>query len=350
MKAYRIAIVGCGYIADQHLGVLCRLPGLRVVGICDLDAGKAKELASRHRDPPVYDDLGKLLREERPDVVHVLTPPQSHRDLTLQILEAGSHVLVEKPMALKTSDACEMAAAAHARKLRIGVCHNFLCVPAYQQARSLIARGGLGRLISAEVYWRISSFDPGAREQIGGWVQELPGGIFHEVAPHALYLLRDLLGSLQVLAAARSGSNSTADELRVLLGWGGGVGGMTISSNASPTEKWIRIYGTDMSLQVDLGTNMVIRMNSWGRGISARAMLNVDASVQRLWRTALNTVHTVLGRMPRSHEVFLAQSYGRERSAFTPLANSEDGIAIVGLLDRIWELQETGTVPARMPE
>jgi predicted dehydrogenase len=108
-----------------------------VVGVCDLDAERAEELARRHGNLPVHVDLNDLLREQRPDVVHVLTPPQSHRDLTLQILEAGAHVLVEKPMALSKSDACETAEAAHARELRIGVSHNYLCVPAYQQGRSL---------------------------------------------------------------------------------------------------------------------------------------------------------------------------------------------------------------------
>ena len=350
MRANRVALVGCGRIADQHLGVLCSLPAVCVVGVCDLDAERAGELARRHGNLPIYVDLNDLLREQRPDVVHVLTPPQSHRDLTLQILEAGAHVLVEKPMALSKSDACEMAEAAHARELRIGVCHNFLCVPAYQLGRSLIARGALGRLISAEVYWRISSFDPGGREQVGRWVHELPGGIFHEVAPHPMYLLRDLLGSLQVLAAARSGSDSTPDELRVLLGWSGGLSGMTLSLNASPTEKLIRVYGTGMSLQIDLGTNMLIRQRLWGTGIPARALLNVDVSLQRLWRTATNTVRTVLGRMPRSHEVFLTQSYGREGSAFRPVATSEDGIEVVDLLDRVWDAQVTRTAQGWMRE
>jgi len=90
----RIAIVGCGKIADQHVQAIQRIAGSRVVAVCDREPLMARQLAERFGIEGCFADLGELLRIARPDVVHITTPPQSHHDLAIQCLESGSHVSI----------------------------------------------------------------------------------------------------------------------------------------------------------------------------------------------------------------------------------------------------------------
>ena len=74
----RVAIVGCGKIADAHASQIQRIKGCEIVGVCDREELMARQLAERFRIGRYFDDLTALLRETRPQVVHITTPPQSH--------------------------------------------------------------------------------------------------------------------------------------------------------------------------------------------------------------------------------------------------------------------------------
>ena len=77
----RVAILGCGHISAQHVKTLRGIRGIDLVGVCDLDRDQAEALAERHHIPGVYDGVDDLLIGCNPDVVHILTPPQTHRPL-----------------------------------------------------------------------------------------------------------------------------------------------------------------------------------------------------------------------------------------------------------------------------
>ena len=87
------AIVGCGHIAAEHIEALATLPDIRVSALCDINEAVATRLAEKFNIDRTYTDIDKLLAESRPDVVHVLTPPQSHLALSEPILRAGCHLL-----------------------------------------------------------------------------------------------------------------------------------------------------------------------------------------------------------------------------------------------------------------
>src|SRR5439155_19465493 len=96
----RVAIVGCGKIADAHAAQIRRMPQCDLVGVCDREELMARQLAERFGAKRCFVDLDDLLREATPDVVHITTPPQSHFDIARRCLEHGSHVYVEKPFTL----------------------------------------------------------------------------------------------------------------------------------------------------------------------------------------------------------------------------------------------------------
>src|SRR5437879_3277340 len=104
----RVAIVGCGKIADSHAAQIQRIKGCDLVGVCDREELMARQLAERFQAEGYFDDLSRLLEESKPDVVHITTPPPSHFELARHCLEHGCHVYVEKPFTLDAREAEEL--------------------------------------------------------------------------------------------------------------------------------------------------------------------------------------------------------------------------------------------------
>ena len=96
----RIGIVGCGKIADGHVEQIRATGRGDVVAVCDREPLMVEQLAERMRIPGRHTDLATMLANERLDVVHVATPPDSHLPIARQAMEAGCHVFMEKPFAL----------------------------------------------------------------------------------------------------------------------------------------------------------------------------------------------------------------------------------------------------------
>src|SRR2546423_15435705 len=100
-----IGIIGTGHIARQHLACLRELPGVRIAAVCDLSRAMAESAAERFGVPAWFTDSRRMLEEVKPDVVHVTTPPTSHFRLASDALDAGAHVLVEKPITVTFGEA-----------------------------------------------------------------------------------------------------------------------------------------------------------------------------------------------------------------------------------------------------
>src|SRR5579859_7544305 len=103
----KVAIVGCGKIADSHAAQLQRIKGCEIVGVCDREELMARQLFERFRIKRYFCDIGEMLTEARPDVVHITTPPQSHFELGRKCLQQGCHLYMEKPFTLHTKEAVE---------------------------------------------------------------------------------------------------------------------------------------------------------------------------------------------------------------------------------------------------
>src|SRR5688500_12361657 len=111
----RVGIIGCGKIADQHAEQIRRVAGSRLIAVCDREKLMADQLAERFDVKGSFVDVDTMLREARPNVVHITTPPQSHFDLAKKCLKAGCHVYVEKPFAIDFEEARDMVALAEER-------------------------------------------------------------------------------------------------------------------------------------------------------------------------------------------------------------------------------------------
>ena len=336
----KVAILGCGHISALHVRTVKNIRAVELVGVCDLNRDHAKLVAKRYRIPGVYNSVDDLLAECHPDVIHILTPPQTHRPLAIRVLEAGSHVLLEKPFAENIQDALEISRVEKQQSASVSVCHNYLFLPAMQKALGMVKEGALGRIVSAEAYWRVSSLETDKRPDAHGWIDRLPGGIFHEVGPHVVYLLRAILGDLEVTSADYGRKGAAKDELRVQFRSGDQLAALTISGIELPIQKYLRIFGTRMSLHVNLGTKTLVRLRSWGKSIPARAILNFDHAAQLVIGTSGNVVRALVGSVPHSHPRFINAYYQNLREYKPPPVSCEDGVAVTQILDQIWATPE----------
>ncbi len=125
MERLKIGIIGCGHIADKkHMPSLKKLPCVEMVAFCDVIEERAIKAKIDYGTPDakVYTDYKQLLEDKSIDVVHVCTPNRSHSFITVDALEAGKHVMCEKPMAINSAEAQKMLNAAKrtGKKLTIG--------------------------------------------------------------------------------------------------------------------------------------------------------------------------------------------------------------------------------------
>ena len=140
----RVAIIGCGMIADQHADQLRYLPGCELVAVCDTDELMARQLADRFRVPNVFTDAGALLRAGGVDAVHITTPAQYHYPLGRLCLEAGCHVYMEKPFTVNAAEADDLLELAQRVGRRITVGHNLQFAPEAIRLRQFVREGFLG--------------------------------------------------------------------------------------------------------------------------------------------------------------------------------------------------------------
>ena len=140
-RTLRVALVGCGKIADQHVLAIHRIPDCRIVALCDRELLMAKQLGERCGVSECFSDLSEMLRATTPIVVHITTPPQSHFSLAKQCLEFGSHVYLEKPFTVTAAEAESLIQLADRRDLKITAGHNLQFTLEMLKMRRLVQQG-----------------------------------------------------------------------------------------------------------------------------------------------------------------------------------------------------------------
>ena len=149
-NSYRVAIIGAGSITQYSHGPgFNRLPNAEVVALCDVNTARAQQLADQIGIPAVYGDYEKMLAEVKPDIAVVATPNVFHTPMTLAALEAGCHVLCEKPVALSYAAAEGMFAKAAAQNKVLSVGTHFRFTPPMVTAKAHAAAGFFGKIYAA---------------------------------------------------------------------------------------------------------------------------------------------------------------------------------------------------------
>lgn len=154
-KKLKVGIIGCGGIATgKHLPSLSKLKMVDIVAFCDSERQRAKEVATKFgtKDAIVYENYQELLKDNAIDVVHVCTPNISHCEISVAALEAGKHVMCEKPMAKTAEEGRKMVEASKrtGKKLTIGYQNRFRKDSQY--LHKVTSNGDLGEIYYAKAH------------------------------------------------------------------------------------------------------------------------------------------------------------------------------------------------------
>lgn len=177
-----IGVVGLGYWGPNLARNLAQLPGCRLQGLCDLDSKRLASISGLHPEVPLFEDLDEMLEGSELDAVVVATPVGQHYTLAKKALEAGKHVLVEKPLATSTAECTELIELAAARNLTLMVGHTFLYSAPVQMIAKFISSGELG-----DIHYINSR-----RLNLGLFQRDI--NVTWDLAPHDLSIILHLLG------------------------------------------------------------------------------------------------------------------------------------------------------------
>ena len=241
---------------------------VELVGVADTNRELAEQCATT-AGAPAFDDYHALLEALSPDVVVVATPHLSHAAVSIDCLEHGAHVIVEKPMAIDVAEADAMLLAARTAARHLVVDLQYRFVPAVEAAKELIDAGRVGRIIRAtcvESTMRSAAYYRSAPWR-GTWAGE-GGGVLVNQAPHPLDLFCYLGGpAARVVAWAETISHAIECEDTVVAQVafeGGGVGQLAFST-AEPTPLRIELIGDRAKLELTLNS---LTITDWSPSLS----------------------------------------------------------------------------------
>lgn len=248
----RVAILGCGGIAQAYLQALGRTPALRLCAAVDSDPARAKAVADATGATAFPDLAGMFAAGVQPDVALVLTPPNTHEALATRLLESGVHVLCEKPLTTSTAAAERMLAAARQAGRLLTMGSKFRYTPDVARARQLLQEGTIGQVLMFENVF-CSRVDMtrrwNAQRSIAG------GGVLIDNGSHAVDIARFLLGPIarvQAQFGKRVQPLEVEDTARILFeAKNGAMGSIDLSwSLHKELPAYVSLHGSEGSIEV----------------------------------------------------------------------------------------------------
>ncbi|HEY5078941.1 MAG TPA: Gfo/Idh/MocA family oxidoreductase, partial [Opitutaceae bacterium] len=199
---FRVAVIGAGAIAQDHIASFKQHPAATVVALAEVSRKRGRETAEKFGIPDVVTDYRALLARDDIDVVSIALPNYLHAAVALDALKAGKHVMLEKPMATNAGDAAKLVAQARRQGVLFMVGQNLRFNVETQTARQLVEKGILGEVYHAKTSWNRRAGIP----RIGSWFTQkrfAGGGCTYDIGVHALDRCLYLMGEFE--AAAVSG-------------------------------------------------------------------------------------------------------------------------------------------------
>ncbi|MGH7506300.1 MAG: Gfo/Idh/MocA family protein, partial [Longimicrobiales bacterium] len=289
MKPLRVALLGCGRIADlAHLPVLLALPDVDVVALADRDAERRRTAARLAHGVPAFEDFMDAIERSSADAAVICLPPALHAPAAIAAFSAGLHVYLEKPLALETAEAAAVLAAWR-ESGRTGVIgFNFRFHPLVERLRRALSAGTIGEVVAAR-----SMFTSSARSH-PAWKasRATGGGALLNLGSHHLDLVPYLLGEAvaEVSAAVRSGA-AEQDSAAVRLQLESGTIVQSLFSNgAAASDRWELI-----------GRDGRITMDRYGGSLIVEGATRVTARAARLGQ-AMRTAGREITRALRRDE------------------------------------------------
>jgi predicted dehydrogenase len=314
------AVIGYGYWGPNLARNLDERSEFNLEYLCDRDVTQRSAFTRRFPHVRTTPDLSDVLSDPAVEAVVIATPPQSHYALVKAALEAGKHVLVEKPLATNVADACELAELADAEGLIVMPGHTFIYSPAVNTVRDLIRSGEIG-----DIHFVTSS-----RMNLGKYQAD---GVVCDLAPHDLSILLYWL-ERPILEVSASGSSVFKDGVQetafLTLGFAGGTTANVQISWLSPSKvRQMIVVGSKLMVQYDdTASDEPVRVYDRGLDLSPPANFGEH---QLTYRTGDVVIPRVAPAEPLSLE--LRDFANSVRTGEEPRSNVGLGLEIVSVME-----------------
>jgi len=200
MKIIRWGIIGCGDVTEIKSGpALQKAENSELVAVMRRSTDKAKDYAHRHNVPRWYDDARELINDPEVDVIYIATPPETHKNYTIEAALAGKPVYVEKPMARSFDECQQMIKACKDNQVPLFVAFYRRSLPKFLQVKKLLDSGAIGQVRSVLVRLFIPTLRDDYLPGNLPWrvIPEIAGGgLFFDLASHTLDILDFFLGPI----------------------------------------------------------------------------------------------------------------------------------------------------------
>ena len=273
-EVLRVGILGCGKIAhEDHTPGLIGVKGARIAALCDINPEQMEKLAEKYglKDAVRFTDPAAYLKSGLIDATVICTPNKLHKQMTLDALKAGLHVLCEKPMAATSAEATKMIEAAKAAGKVLQINHTLRYWPPYIAIAELARRGAIGKLVhlrclraggtSPDVGW-----SPGAAWFVS---KEWEGGIVLDIGVHMAEVMRWAAGPVSELVAVtttRAKKIDVPDNASVILKFESGATGVLELSWTIPIgANYLEIYGEKGTLRLGFSSGLPLELIKPGK-------------------------------------------------------------------------------------
>ncbi|MGQ9463454.1 MAG: Gfo/Idh/MocA family protein [Candidatus Fervidibacter sp.] len=328
MERVGVGIIGAGGIASAHASAWLSLgDNCQLVAFADQDIRRAQERTEQFGAMMWFSDPYDLLKRDDIHIVSICTPPFNHAELAIAALEAGKHVLVEKPMCCSLEEADKMIEAADRNERVLGVVFQWRFTSEFIRIKNLIEQGKLGKPFLALIvsfWWRTAEYFKIWWR--GSWEKECGGSVINHAIHHIDFLL-GLMGEVSCVSAGMgvfAHEIETEDAAAALVRFvNGAIGALLASTATYPEEHKVTIYGELGSVSLPWQLNL----------IDSRYQSEVEEWLNRIPRPE----HS--GHMAVISDFFSAVQTGRK-----PVVDGREGRRSVELAIAIYKSAITGQI------
>ncbi len=351
----KAALIGAGQIAKQHLACLRSMKHVDLAGVCDLSPATAEAAAERFGAARWFTDSREMLEALRPDVVHVTTPPAAHFSLAMQAIDAGAHVIVEKPATVTHDQLVTLADHAASQGRMLVEDYNYLFNQSTRAILDRIESGAFGEVTHVEAFIALDVYGPGspfADPNAPHPVLALPGGAIADFLTHLASLAHRFVGPHREAHAVwtkRSGLSASIpyDEFHALIDAESGTASLAFSGRTQPDAFWLRVYGTRMQAVANLFETRVTFDRLRGGPKPLRPFFSGLAEARAVRRAAIGSLIRKLSGGPGAYEglwELIGRTYRAIETGGPPPVSAEQVREVNRLVDDLRPLSSNSPV------
>jgi predicted dehydrogenase len=328
MPPIGLAVIGAGYWGPNLVRTALATPALRLQYLCDLDIGRAETVLGPYLTVRATDSYDEVLADPAVNAVAIATPAGTHFDLVRSALEAGKHVLVEKPLTPSVAEGVKLAALARESGLVLMCDHTYCYTPVVKQIRELIRSGQIGDL----------QFIDSVRINLG--LVQPDVDVLWDLAPHDLSILDFVLPEdvRPVAVAAHTVDPIGAGRacLAYLSVWlsNGALAHVHVNW-LSPTKIRTTVFGGSRRTIVWDDTNPARRLAVHDRGVDKLQAADLQQDARRQALISYRTGDTLLPALPEREALLavMAEFSGAITEGRAPLTDADAGLRVLALLE-----------------